>query len=402
MKRIILFLGILGAFLVGGLSFLLTESPSHSHICLNMIVKNENHIIKRCLASTLPLIDYWVIVDTGSTDGTQETIKRFMKEQKIPGELHERPWVNFEHNRNEALDLARGKSDYVLFIDADEYFTYDNDFRLPELNKDFYYVTLHFGGLKYGRISLIKNEPKWAWKGVLHEALVPPYGASSETILGVTNIITTEGARSKDPEKFKKDAQVLEAALEKEPHNTRYQFYLAQSYQDAGDLVKAIESYEKRIAMGGWDQEVFCSQLRLANLQAALKMPVSVVTESYAKAHRMRPGRAEPLYYMAEYFRKQGNFPSGYEVAKVAASMPLSSDVLFVERWVYEYGALLEQSINAYWVGKYEECHDLCKQLLKKEDLPVNVRECIERNLSFAEAKLAEEVKKEAQETQAL
>ena len=41
-------------------------------ICLNMIVKNEQPVIRRCLASVKEMIDYWVIVDTGSTDGTQD------------------------------------------------------------------------------------------------------------------------------------------------------------------------------------------------------------------------------------------------------------------------------------------------------------------------------------------
>ena len=76
-------------------------------ICLNMIVKDESKVITRGLATVKPLISYWVIVDTGSTDGTQEIIKKFMED--IPGELHERPWKNFEHNRNQALELAKGK-----------------------------------------------------------------------------------------------------------------------------------------------------------------------------------------------------------------------------------------------------------------------------------------------------
>jgi glycosyltransferase involved in cell wall biosynthesis len=40
-------------------------------VCLNMIVKDEAHVIRRCLGSVRPLIDSWVIVDTGSSDGTQ-------------------------------------------------------------------------------------------------------------------------------------------------------------------------------------------------------------------------------------------------------------------------------------------------------------------------------------------
>src|SRR3990172_13007879 len=101
-------------------------------LCLNMIVKNETKVIERCLKSVRPLIDYWVIVDTGSSDGTQQLIKAYLHD--IPGELHERPWVNFEHNRNEALELAKNKGDYILTIDADEQFIYSENFSLPLLD----------------------------------------------------------------------------------------------------------------------------------------------------------------------------------------------------------------------------------------------------------------------------
>src|SRR5579872_6946362 len=87
-------------------------------VCLNMIVKDEAAVIERCLSSVKDALDYWVIVDTGSTDDTQNVIRKYLND--IPGELHQRPWKNFGHNRNEALKLTKNKGDYVLFIDADE------------------------------------------------------------------------------------------------------------------------------------------------------------------------------------------------------------------------------------------------------------------------------------------
>ena len=86
-------------------------------ICLTMIVKNESEVIRRCIDSVRNYINYWVIVDTGSTDGTQELIKEIMNEYDIPGELHERPWVDFGHNRTESLQYAKDKCDYRLIID---------------------------------------------------------------------------------------------------------------------------------------------------------------------------------------------------------------------------------------------------------------------------------------------
>ena len=83
-----------------------------------MIVKNEAHVIERCLRSVRPLIHAWAIADTGSSDGTQDIIRRCMA--GMPGELIERPWVDFASNRNEALELAKKYGDYALIIDADE------------------------------------------------------------------------------------------------------------------------------------------------------------------------------------------------------------------------------------------------------------------------------------------
>jgi len=67
----------------------LEMEANRQNLFLNMIVKNEAQVIARCLTSVRPIIDYWVIVDTGSTDGTQETIRTLTGD--LPGELHERP-----------------------------------------------------------------------------------------------------------------------------------------------------------------------------------------------------------------------------------------------------------------------------------------------------------------------
>src|SRR5215467_7415772 len=109
---------------------------NHQILCLNMIVRNEAPVIARCLASVRPIIDYWVIVDTGSTDGTQEAIRTLMAD--LPGELHERPWRNFAHNRNEALNLAQSHGEYVLWIDADDMLELEPQFKMPALQADSY------------------------------------------------------------------------------------------------------------------------------------------------------------------------------------------------------------------------------------------------------------------------
>ena len=95
-----------------------------------MIVKNESHIIHECLESIHHLVDYWVVSDTGSTDGTQDIITKFFKEKGIPGEIHQDEWKNFGHNRTLALRHCDGKADYAWMIDADD--RIQGTFRVPD------------------------------------------------------------------------------------------------------------------------------------------------------------------------------------------------------------------------------------------------------------------------------
>lgn len=368
------------------------RSSSHKTVCLNMIVKNERDVITRCLASVLPLIDYWVIIDTGSTDGTQTTIKEFMREKGVPGELHERPWKDFAYNRNEAMQLAKGKSDYIFLIDADEYLVFDSDFTLPHLDKDYYYMYLTHFGTKWSKIQLINNHQDWAFTGVLHEVIAAPSSRSVGRLDKVVNIYTSDGFRSKDPLKYQKDAKVLEAALQQEPNNSRYTFYLAQSYSYSNNPLKAIEAYEKRIKMGGAnDPEIFLSLVDIALLQERLDMPKDTIVRSYKRAMAYNIARAEPYYLLANYYRRIGDFNSGYHVAKIGLTIPLYKDVLWVQEWMYNYGMLLEYSVCAYWIEHYQECQVASLSLLEK-DLPPNVRECVQNNLGFANQKLVEQI----------
>jgi glycosyltransferase involved in cell wall biosynthesis len=374
--------------------FVLTNGEASTQakktVCLNMIVKNESEIITRCLTSVLPFIDYWIIVDTGSTDGTQKIIKDFMQKAGKPGELHERPWVNFSHNRNEALNLAKNKGDYLLFIDADEYLVYAPDFKLPLLDKDFYYIMMDGGGTFHARTHFINNHLNWKWIGVLHEYVYSSQAKSSGTIDHMTNIYTSQGARTKDPHKYEKDAQILEAALKDEPNNSRYVYYLAQSYRCCGNLELALKNYEKLIAMGSWEEEVFTAMLIVGQLQEELKMPSHKIVESFYRAYNYRCTRAEPLYYLANYYRRNGNYAPGYLVASTGLNISQPSDLLLVENWIYDWGMLLEFSICAHYVGRYEEAKQADLALLAKQNLPENVKECIQNNMKFTDDRLVQ------------
>lgn len=358
-------------------------------ICLNMIVKNESHVITRCLDSVLPLIDYWVICDTGSTDGTQKIIIDYMKEKGIPGELHENAWVNFGHNREEALRLARFKADYLLFIDADDVLHFDDNFILPPLIHDCYLFRSIADSTEYLWTRLIKTSVDWHWNGVLHEYVFTESARSSAILPGVQYIYICDGARAKDPNKHLKDASILHAALEKEPDNSRYMFYLGQTYASGHDLENAIKYYTKRVEMGGWDQETFWSMVQIAHLKQARGDDAKSVEEWFVKALKYRPTRPEPYAYLMSEARQKGDFQKGYELGQVAIKLPPSKDILYIQTRAYDL-IKIEFAICAWWLGHYEECLAVANELLKKKDLAPELRPHVEETIRMANQKLNE------------
>lgn len=393
MQTIKLFLFSLAIYVLNPAILSAAESSlakGNKTICLNMIVKNESHVIERCFDSVLPLINTWLIVDTGSCDGTQQVIKDYMKKKNIPGELYERPWVNFGVNREEALQLAKNKADYVLFMDADDTLRFAEDFQLPKLELDSYLVASYCGGVQYYIPRLINMKRDWHWHGVLHEYVSADDATTKDILKGVDYLYICDGARNKDPDKYKKDAKILSDALEKEPDNSRYMFYLAQSYNSAGDNEKALETYHRRVEMGGWPEEVFWSMLQIARLQERLGYDAKEVEASYIKALKYRPTRPEPFFYLANKARINKDFSKGFKIAKLGVDLPPSNDTLFLEKWTYDI-LLFEYSICAYYVGEYEESLKMCDKLLANKNLPQQYREYTIANREYALEKFQEQ-----------
>lgn len=362
---------------------------SSQKICLNMIVKNESRVIKRCLASVKEIIDYWVIVDTGSDDGTQQIIRDYLKD--IPGELHERPWRNFGENRSEAFNLAKGKGSYILFMDADDTLEFGPDFKLPQLTKDLYLMWRGSPDFRYQKPQLARGNLSWKWVGVTHEYLDLDHFYTSDILENVNYLSGDGGASSYDPQKFWRNVELLTEGLKKEPDNARYAFYLAESYRDAGEKGKALEWYQKRINMGGWEEELFYSKLQIGHMLRHIGISAPIVKEAYKLSYLQRPHRVEPIYHLAQICNEQGEYEEAYRWIKAWQVAPKLSqrDILFNESWIERYGLLFQLSICAYYVGEYQEALDACDQLLKIKELPEGWRSQVATNRTFPQEQLA-------------
>ena len=364
-----------------------------------MIVKDEAHIIERCLNSVKPLIDKLLIVDTGSSDNTIQVINSWMNKEKVGGKVIKEKWQNFAHNRSSALAHARDLGcDYSLMIDADETLNYNNEFDALHfkcsLDKDYYLIPTKSSNAFYYRPTLTSNHKDFKYKAPVHEYLESPDGASSNEVNHETEFWNTaiqDSARNQDPQKFQKDAKLLEDALKTEEDEflrARYTFYLAQSYRDSENPYFALKFYLERVEMGFWEEEKYISYFKAGQLMEQLDYSEDSIISTFLKAQECNPNRAEALCSVVRYCRTHGRNHLGYILGKEGLNKKFNEDFLFAEMWVYDWGMADEFSIAAYWSGHYRESYEICQKLLKNPKIPLDHMPRLNENIGFAKDKL--------------
>lgn len=357
----------------------------YNTVALVMIVKDESKVIRNCLDSVKDHIDSWLIVDTGSKDDTKRIIKECLR--GIPGQLYDRPWINFGYNRTESLELARetGIADYSLIIDADDIFVITDQNYRDKLGADGYSVDIRAGPTVYGQMRLFSNEKDWKYVGAVHEYPTCP-GSKTEHLPSILIDSKGNGSSWSDVNKYRRHALILEQELLDDPNNARNVFYLAQSYRDSGDYDRAIENYSKRAKMGGWSEEVWYSLYQIGCLYER-KGCTERAIKSYLDAYNCNPNRAEPLYELCRLYRTEGKYILGYTFGKLALEMPAPNDGLFVVPDAYDKCLFDELSICAYYTGNYREGKALCNRALRCKWSEDSMKRILS-NMNFCESKL--------------
>lgn len=386
--------------------------PGEKTICLCMIVKNETAVLPHCfdrVLAAVPGLAYWVVCDTGSTDGTQAFVRAYFAGKGVPGELHEDPWKDFAHNRTLAFRRAKGKSDYIFVLDADD--VVEGRLALGEKADALAYrLELRQTTLVYRRTQVFRGDCDWRYVGVVHEypelVRAPPGAPNRRTeFLGGCRVtVRMCGARSRGAtSKFERDIRLLLRGLAAEPENRRYHYYLANSYRDNGELGEAIPWYEKRAAMGGWAEEAAHARYRVGLCKLRLRergRPVSArpfdaeERGDFMAAFRMfGRARLEPLYQVLRHYRLAGRHEEGAEVGRRgmhllrAAALPPG---LFVERDVYEYRFADELSVAAYWAGDFRLSYEMALAAYAPGRYPPEKEDRLWKNLDFSAAKAGE------------
>lgn len=334
---------------------------------LVMIVKNEAHGIVETLRSFAPYIDYWTIVDTGSTDNTVDLVRETLRD--VPGDLRVEAFVDFSTTRNLALDYHGERTLWTIMPDADDRLVGGEALRkqLPaEDGPDGFMVNLRRGHLDYHLPLMLRADKKPRYVGRVHEYV----DRTVDKKLLDVSVCQDPPAQSREAseKRWHRDAKLLEEDLKASPNNPRTLFYLAQTYECVNQKTEAIDLYRKRIAVGGWIDETFEAHLRLAGIHRALHAHAEA-DHWLLKAHNFMPERAEPLLKLAQHYRSKDNHALAFLFADRGASMPITSSTLFVD-----HGAQNECSYIAGIHGYY------LKDTQARRAGALHARSCVRRD----------------------
>ena len=364
-------------------------------ICLNMIVKNETKNLERLFKSLHKVIDYYVIHDTGSTDGTPEMIKNIMNNYDISGEIFHEEWVNFGVNRQKALESvinSKFPADYLFWIDADEELVFNDLSWFKNINKDCYNIKRIYSSIEYYNPHLISvknnNSIGWHWKAPVHNFLsTKKYCVRTNVQKEDVHIISYchGGAKSHNvtsKEKYLRDAKLLEEHLKTNKNDPRTIFYIAQSYKDAGIFEKAIFWYKKRLEVTGWIQEKYIACWTIGNLHMAIKK-IPDAFFYYMKSYEYDDSRYEAFYEMIHYYRINGMRKLAFSLYKQLKPINKKDNKLFLSYDINEWMLDFEVSIIAFYVREYDEGIKSFKRLFNHKKIKLDHVQTILNNFKF-------------------
>ncbi len=356
-------------------------------LTLSMIVKDEEATIARTLRSVKPFVDRWVIVDTGSTDATRDVVRQEMA--GVPGELHEQPFVDFSTTRNCALDLAGSSTEFILWLDADDalengkalrsFLARERNAKGPD--REAYYVRVHLG-ITFDSARIVRARAGWRFRGVVHEVLThadrsPPSHRIPEVLI---RHHPGRDSQERSRKRWERDVGLLETTLATDHRDTRAAFYLANTLFWLKRYDEAEPAFARRIAMGGWREEVFESKLVLAKIAAAQNRSWLEVQSKYLDAHLWSPHRAEPLQAIAAHHDGLKQHALTFLYARRGYELPFpKQDTLFVEEEVYTWKMADLVASSAFWIGEFAIGEEAARKAARAR--PDDAR--LQQNLQF-------------------
>lgn len=321
-------------------------------IVMIAMFKNEASVMRRMLESCYKYIDFFVIQNNGSTDGTDTIVKEFFEEKKIPGYLYnvEEGWVGFGWNRDHLIQVCQSIDhgcDWILKMDCDEVLEVDEDFDWSPLDNkqtQAFHIAAVSGTCIYHRAWMWNARLPWRFNhDPCHETIYCDIEGVKEQFQRVDldkkfrQVGYNEGQSWSVPTKFISDALILEEKMIKEQsilENPYHFWYIGKSYNDAYPCTGAFplgrtqqEEYARRTIYYfneylNWshdfantkkakqeDETCYMTLIFIAEAYIFLN-DIPTAIEHYKLAGQFAEGRNDHLFGLALRYMYLGNFES--------------------------------------------------------------------------------------------
>ena len=213
-------------------------------VCL--IVKNEENVIGRCLESVKAFADEIIVVDTGSSDKTKDSVRKFTDK------LYDFEWIDdFSAARNFAFSKAT--EDYLFWLDADDIVMPEDAEKINNLKKsavpaDTYMMKYYAGtdengnpSFEFYRERLMRNCSLARFKGFIHEC-VPPFGRIVYSEIKVVHKKMRACSPTRNLDIFNRN--IAKGVV----LDSREQYYYAKEFFYLGNYKKCVEELEKYLS----------------------------------------------------------------------------------------------------------------------------------------------------------
>ena len=289
------------------------------NICI--MVKNGGDQFEEMLTKNLPFMDYWTILDTGSTDNTIDIINKVLVNKK-KGALYREPFINFGASRNRCLELAGTQCKYNIMLD-DTYILGGHlreflDYVRGDQFTDSFSLYINQNDIEYASNRIFKSAKNLQYLYTIHE-VIQDYDNVNVIIPNTQAHIYDVPSPDMNTRTFNRkesDLVLLFDEIKKNPDDPRAYYYVAQTYNLLQNHEKAYEYY---LARGNHAKEGFIQEKvdalfeagRIANF--SLNRPWEECEALYKRAYELDTSRPESLYFLGVHYYLEGNIGRAYE-----------------------------------------------------------------------------------------
>ncbi len=301
-----------------------------------MIVKNEEKILRRCLDSLKDIADEFIIVDTGSTDGTKQIAMEYTDK------VYDYKWIDdFSAARN--YSFSKAGMDYIYTADADEVLDEDNKRKFLDLKKllmpEVEIVQMLYGNqLQFGttynfeteyRPKLFKRLREFTWINPIHETV------NIEPVIYNSDIVITHLPESNHAGRdFKNIQKVIDRGLYLS--KKLYIMYAKELFiaGEDSDFLQAKSYYEESVKFENRSiDELRAAQCVLVKA-ARLTKDTDTILKNSLKNMAFGEASAEVCYEIGEYFFEKKEYDESII-------------------WFYNAAFETESELNIHYSGDY-------------------------------------------------